>query len=121
MGESDSTCSAVLLMGTKAFAFSIPFIIAGTFITTAKSSQFLKRYCSLANEEEPLGAVGIKRLSHIQSSFTAFWQWPRKESRTVHTSDRNSEQQADLSDDLAMSIGVLALTLRLFSPQTVIS
>ena len=101
-------------MGCKAFFFSIPFIIAGTCIITIRDSRFLKRYYSLANEEEPLGVVGIDRLLQIQSSFTAFG----KGSRTVHTSEQSSEQQADLSDGLSVSIGVLALILRPFSRPT---
>ena len=112
MSESDSSSPASLLMGCKAFFFCIPFMIAGTFIIMIRESQCLKRHCSLANEEEPLGALELARPSQIQSSFMALWQRFRKESCTVHALEQNSDPQADLSDDLLMSIAVLALPLR---------
>ena len=43
MGESDSSCPAFLLMECKGFFFSIPFIIAGTFMMMIlRKSQWLK-------------------------------------------------------------------------------
>ena len=120
ISESDSSCPALSLTGCKAFFFGLPFVIAGTFIMMVRKLHCLKRYCSLANEEEQVGAFGLGCLLQIQSSLTAFWQRLRKKSRVVHTSERNSGQQADLCGDLAVSIGVLALILRLFSRPIVI-
>ena len=121
MSESDSSCPALSLTGCKAFFFALPFIIAGTFIMMIRKSQCLKRYCSLANEEEQVGAVGLGCLLQIQSSFTAFWQRSRKRSRVVHTSEQNSEQLADLCDDLAAKHWCPYLHIETFSRPTVIA
>ena len=96
MGESDSSCPASLLMRRKAFFFSIPFIIAGTFIIVAKVITVSKAVLQSGKRRRTAPSLWTRAsFAQIRSSFTGLWQRLSRGSCTLHNSEQNSDQQAD--------------------------